>query len=799
MIISFSSINEFFDTQLDVFEVSEKLTMAGLEVDSINPIDFSTIDTNVVVGKITDISKHPNADKLKVCMIEIPEESLQIVCGASNIDVGDLVPIAKIGTKLPSGLKIKKSKIRDVESYGMLCSLSELGVSYDISDGIFLMPDNFKIGQSLNTCLELNDYILDFGITPNRGDCLSALGIAREVSVLMDLDIVSNLLDIDDEHVESKSLNGLTVESFSDNLRRYCLIEIDNIKVAESPFWLKNFLAKFNISSINNVVDCTNYFMLLFGHPIHAFDRNKISTDKIIISDEKDAEIETLSGEQVKLKDILAISDSNHPIAIAGIIGGKESSVTYDTENILIECASFSPSTIRKNSKKLNISTESSFRFERDVPSSTTSIDILIAANLIKNICGGTISKEFLDTHPDLENESTIHLDFDKLKKVIGIEIDNKEIIKILKSLNINALELSKNNGIFEAPYYRSDLKFDQDLIEEVARIKGIDNIPLASPNIPITQFPKTSFQNLRKIKKNIRTTLSNEGFSEVINFSFLDKSVLKNFDSKALKIVNPLSSDTETLRTSLLPSVLQNFLYNFNHGFESIRLFELGKIFLSENGSTEKEQLVFLSTEARENSFWNKNKVDFYDIKGSLFMVLNNLNLDLKQISLSSHLSNYQNVFHPGKSCEVFFNSESIGFLGEIHPELLNEFGIKKVAIGCTLDLDKISDLKIGIKKMEKFTNFPQVKRDISLLVEDKVESGEILNSIMNSKVNILKDVKLFDYFKNDKIGDSKVSLSFSLTFESFEKTLQDDEIVKAMEKIIKNLESNFDMEVRN
>src|SRR6056300_1581830 len=567
MIISFSSINEFFDTQLDVFEVSEKLTMAGLEVDSINPIDFSTIDTNVVVGKITDISKHPNADKLKVCMIEIPEESLQIVCGASNIDVGDLVPVAKIGTKLPSGLKIKKSKIRDVESYGMLCSLSELGVSYDISDGIFLMPDNFKIGQSLNTCLELNDYILDFGITPNRGDCLSALGIAREVSVLMDLDIVSNLLDIDDEHVESKSLNGLTVESSSDNLRRYCLIEIDNIKVAESPFWLKNFLAKFNISSINNVVDCTNYFMLLFGHPIHAFDRNKISTDKIIISDEKDAEFETLSGEQVKLKDILAISDSNHPIAIAGIIGGKESSVTYDTENILIECASFSPSTIRKNSK---------------------------------NICGGTISKEFLDTHPDLENESTIHLDFDKLKKVIGIEIDNKEIIKILKSLNINALELSKNNGIFEAPYYRSDLKFDQDLIEEVARIKGIDNIPLASPNIPITQFPKTSFQNLRKIKKNIRTTLSNEGFSEVINFSFLDKSVLKNFDSKALKIVNPLSSDTETLRTSLLPSVLQNFLYNFNHGFESIRLFELGKIFLSENGSTEKEQLVFLSTEAR-------------------------------------------------------------------------------------------------------------------------------------------------------------------------------------------------------
>ena len=236
MIISFSSINKFFDEQLDVFEVSEKLTLAGLEVDSIEPIDFSSIDPNVVVGKITDISKHPNADKLKVCKVELLEESFQIVCGASNINVGDLVPLAKIGAKLPTGLKIKKSKIRDIESYGMLCSLSELGISYDIFDGIFLIPDNFKIGQSLNTFIELNDYILDFGITPNRGDCLSALGIAREVSVLMDLDIVSDLFDIDDNQVEAASLNGITVESISDSLRRYCLIEIDDIKVTESPF-----------------------------------------------------------------------------------------------------------------------------------------------------------------------------------------------------------------------------------------------------------------------------------------------------------------------------------------------------------------------------------------------------------------------------------------------------------------------------------------------------------------------------------------------------------------------------------
>ena len=322
MIISFSSINKFFDEQLDVFEVSEKLTLAGLEVDSIEPIDFSSIDPNVVVGKITDISKHPNADKLKVCKVELLEESFQIVCGASNINIGDLVPLAKIGAKLPTGLKIKKSKIRDIESYGMLCSLSELGISYDIFDGIFLIPDNFKIGQSLNTFIELNDYILDFGITPNRGDCLSALGIAREVSVLMDLDIVSDLFDIDDNQVEAASLNGITVQSNSDSLRRYCLIEIDDIKVTESPFWLKNFLAKFNISSINNVVDCTNYFMLLFGHPIHAFDRDKISTDKIVISDKLDAEIQTLSGEQVKLNDVLAILDSNKPIAIAGIVGG---------------------------------------------------------------------------------------------------------------------------------------------------------------------------------------------------------------------------------------------------------------------------------------------------------------------------------------------------------------------------------------------------------------------------------------------------------------------------------------------
>ena len=351
MLVSMSSIQQHFEESLDVNDISEKLTMVGIEVDSVNKCDFESLDDKIVIGQIKNIKKHPNADKLQICEVDTKTELLTIICGASNINNGDIIPVAKIGSKLPSGLKIKKSKIRDLESFGMMCSLEELGQPYQIDNGILILSTDFEIGEPLNKSRNLNDYILDIGITPNRGDCLSSLGIAREISSIIKKNIKSEYNYKNSSHNIDFDSDKLNVVIDSDDVRRYCLAKIDNLIVTKSPFWLKNFLAKFGISSVNNLVDATNYFMITTGQPLHAFDYNLIDKSKIFISDKIDSEIETLSNVLCKTKGSLSISDGIGPIAVAGVIGGKRTSISHETKCILLECASFEPTAIRKSTK----------------------------------------------------------------------------------------------------------------------------------------------------------------------------------------------------------------------------------------------------------------------------------------------------------------------------------------------------------------------------------------------------------------------------------------------------------------
>ena len=797
MLISFSSLEVFFDEKLNIEEISEKLTMSGIEVDSVTKCDFESLDDLIVVGEIANIFKHPNADKLQICEINIgKEESLQIVCGAKNISIGDFVPTALVGSKLPTGLKIKKSKIRDQESYGMLCSLQELGLPYQIDDGIFLLPNNYQIGESLNKFYELNDFILDLGITPNRGDCLSSYGISREICAVLK-NKIKPAFDFDDNLFQNSSQIDIDVSIDSKNVRRYCLTKINNVKIGNSPFWLKNYLAKFGISSINNLVDITNYFMLVSGQPIHAFDLDLINSKKIIISDQTDSEFETLSNQQCQTNKSLSISDGIGPVALAGIIGGKRTSVSFETKDILLECASFNPESIRKSSKHLNISTESSFRFERDVPPNLTRINIINAANLIADFCGGEISNEIYDSNINIKNLDPIKINLSKISSVIGIDINKEKIYDIFNCLNIKLINETEEYSTLIPPDYRTDLKDEHDLIEEIARMMGLDSIPEIPPKIPLALKPNNNFLSYRNEKKLIRNILISHGYSEVVNFSFVSNENILNSNNSSLKILNPISSDLSVMRNNLLSSLIENASYNLNRGSEAINIFEIGKVFINKKENSENLFVSFLSSETRQDLLWDKTSTNYYDLKGIVEKILFSFNFNSTQISFSK--INDNNLYHPGKSAKIEINNIEIGQIGEIHPQLLKSFNIKKSLLGCELNIENLPKDMNTTKSMKAFSNLPQVKRDFSIILKKNVPADSILKKILELNVPILKDVKIFDSFQSDKIGKDKVSISFSLIYETSEKTLEDSEVSNATDLIISKIKELYDFEVRS
>jgi len=799
MLVSMSSIQQHFEESLDVNDISEKLTMVGIEVDSVNKCDFESLDDKIVIGQIKNIKKHPNADKLQICEVDTKTELLTIICGASNINNGDIIPVAKIGSKLPSGLKIKKSKIRDLESFGMMCSLEELGQPYQIDNGILILSTDFEIGEPLNKSRNLNDYILDIGITPNRGDCLSSLGIAREISSIIKKNIKSEYNYKNSSHNIDFDSDKLNVVIDSDDVRRYCLAKIDNLTVTKSPFWLKNFLAKFGISSVNNLVDATNYFMITTGQPLHAFDYNLIDKSKIFISDKIDSEIETLSNVLCKTKGSLSISDGIGPIAVAGVIGGKRTSISHETKCILLECASFEPTAIRKSTKNLNIATDSSFRFERDISEHLTAKNLYYAVQLVKKLCGGELTKEIYDSKPNLNYEKHVLLGLNKISDKIGISIEKNKIINMLESININMINDENDFITFSIPPYRTDINYDYDLIEEIARINGLNSIPNISPKIPISEKPKSDFSSKRILKNKLRNILSSAGLSEVINFSFIDNNKFTGDTSNDIQILNPLSNDTGKLRSSTLQSLLENALYNINRGSESVGIFEISKVFDKTYQDSECLELGIVSSVARNDLYWDKAEIGFYDLKGTVQKIFSSLSIKTSDISYDEISKDDNKIYHPGKSTKISISKNTVGTLGEIHPKVLQRFQIKKPIIGVLINLDLLDNLVPDNKQMYKFSNFPQVKRDFSLIINSDLSAGEIIDEIYNLKIDILKDVKIFDSFRSDKFGDDKISLSFSLTFESTDKTLEDIEVVNATDSIIKSLQNKFNFKVRS
>jgi phenylalanyl-tRNA synthetase beta chain len=806
MIILLSELNKVLNKRLEIQLVSEALTMIGLEVEEVSEVKVSALDKNIVVGKIKTIEKHPNADKLQLCSVDSGDELHTIVCGASNIRVGDKVPLAKIGTKLlgtdkfPEGLKIKKSKIRDVESFGMLCSSSELGLQYEFEDGIFILPEDLEVGKKVSEIIELNDYMIDISITPNRGDCLSVYGICRELSAALNFNFSDPMLKNKMNYKKVDSLDGVFIQLDSEDTIRYTLTKINNVRIGPSPFWLKNFLAKMNITSINNVVDTSNFFMLTTGHPIHVFDFDQIEGKKISITTSAKGEVETLSNELKNVDNHLVVCDDSGPIALAGIIGCKRASVNSKTKNILVECASFKPSKVRASSKLLNISTESSYRFERHVSEFTIGQALSYAAELIQSICSGEVSNEYLDTFADLENTRSVKLNLKKVSSILGIEISDEEIISILSSLSINLLpgKDGDSNNIFSVPSYRFDIEHEHDLVEEVARIKGYDSIVPMLPQVSIREKLRNPVLDIRELSAGIRESFSQDGFSEVINFSFTDDDLFN--DLKKVEILNPISKDSKFLRSSLIPSLLKNASFNLNHGNDRLKLFEIGNVFHSSGKQIlQRMEVATICSIESNNLMWDKENFDFYDIKRTVENFIEFAGLGLENVSIRSESETiYSTVLHPGKSGFIFYNDTEIGFLGELHPEILSANNIKKGLIVSTLFLDQISNIKIKPKTLKAFGTFPFIQRDVSILINKSIEGANIINLIKNFKSSIVKETFIFDVFENPKLGNDKKSLSISVLFGADDRTLEDQEVSEELDKILLNIQKEIPLEIR-
>jgi len=788
MKISLDWINDFINvSDLDPKYIEEKLTSLGLECNiEKNRYYF---DSNVVIGKILKVEKHPNADKLNICTVDVGEEdNLSIVCGAPNIITDIFVPVAKIGASIgKEKLKISKSKIRDMYSYGMICSGKELSLNED-DNGIMILKSNIKLGSSLISYVKQN-IILDIDLTPNRGDCFSHLGVSREISTFTDkpLSLVSK--DIIKDIFKTSDNIDIKV-SEPDICLRYSAILLKNIKVTPSCTWLKDRLESIGCNSINNVVDTANYIMYDLGQPLHVFDYDKIEGKKIFVRNAKvNEQLETINGNLVKLEvnDVI-IADSKKPLAIAGVIGGSNSHVTEGTINILIESAVFNELNIRKTSKTHDISTESSKRFERgvDVNSSLLAMEKFVQILQGSNDCN--VSEDYIDIYPEVVKKDSIKFNLDACNKYLGTDLTIEISKKIFHKLNF-IFKIKDNEFICEVPSYRNDLLNEVDLYEEIARLYGYDKIPTKNSfNVPYSSLIKDSLIN----ESTIRNSLSNSGFNEHYSnslYSKKDVNIITN--KKALELKNPLSKELCFLRNSMLPGLLRALSYNINRKIDYVKMYEVGSCqYLDDskyNLSKEERYLNIVWTGTKSKHWIYPNFLDIYSIKGDVDLLLENIGFENVSFSYEDNV------------VIVLVDSKEIGRIVSVDKKVLKLYDIVQEVFSFEINLNNLYEKnKKKIAFYNKFGQYPSIVRDISFIVDDKYNHSDLETIIYSKGGKYLKKVVLFDYYINDKFDDNQKSLAYSLEFKSNNRTLKDSEINICFENITRALKNKYKIILR-
>lgn len=786
MIVTYKLLKEFVNFDYDVDILIDKLSLQGLEVESVKKYG-GHID-KLIIGQIKEITKHPNADKLSICMVDIGKETKRIICGASNVwdKPNPKVIVALEGCFLPTlNFKIKKTKIRGEESVGMIVSEQELGL-IEKSEGIWLLPDSAKVGEYPKDFIPKEDYIIEISPTANRGDLLGLLGVAREVAAMTKSKVKYPVINI----TENKSIEkpNITIEN-PELCSRFTSRIIKGIKVTDSPKWLKDRLLKLGQRPINNIVDISNYVMLEIGHPNHIYDLNKLENKQIIVRRAKANEtIKTLDDIDRKLKpEMLLIADKNSAVGLAGIMGSESSEVSEETVDLLLEAAYFNPNNIRKTSKALNISTDASYRFERIADINITKFTIDRITQLISEICGGEIS-EMIDVYPN--KIKTVNMDFkiSYLKKIAGHTISKEETKQILESFEFTVKDVDEDTINLTVPTFKTDVLRPIDVVEEVIRAYGYCNIP--STTFPIA-MNEDILNTKEHTKDKIKDLLIGLGLTEVVNLSFSlskDISLMKLSTDKVIKVLNPISQDQELLRQSLIPNLIQNCLFNFARGNKNLSIFEIGHIFEkskeSKIGFAEKKSLgIVLYGNATEKELYSQVRtVDFFDMKGIIKSLLSNLKIKspkYEKISIP--------LLHKGKSAEILINNKKIGYLGELHPSITKSYKINTSVIVAEISIDAIEKAKTIEKSFSEISKFPPIYRDANFEVNSDI-THELISSVIKKKGgNLLACYKLIDIYIDEKLKtENKKSMTYQFIFQDIKKTLDDKKVDAILETVI-------------
>lgn len=793
MRVSCNWLRDYVDFELSPTELAEKLTMSGFEVEEIIP----TLQKfeNIIVGKVLSCKKHPNADKLSICEVEVPDKTLNVICGAPNVAENKKVAFANIGVTLPAGFKIKKAKIRGIESYGMICSEEELGL-VDKSDGIWILPDNWEIGSDVYSQIKDDeDFILDIAITPNRPDGMSMIGIAREVAA-----ITGNQLRLPEftmEEEAEKAEDFAAVEILNpDGCPRYVAKIIKDVKIQSSPMWMAKRLKAAGIRPINNIVDITNYVLMELGQPLHAFDYANLSGQKIIVRDSKSGEkFTTLDEKDRELpENTVLICDQVKPIAIGGVMGGLNSEVSETTTTILLESAYFNPIRIGRTSKRMGLSTEASQRFERGIDPNGAVFAANRAACLMGKLANGKILGNSIDNYPNKISPRKFEVRVEKINKVLGTKLTDKKITEILSSLKIDF-----NGKFVTIPTFRPDLEREIDIVEEIARMVTFDKIPVKEK----CEINYESFENKKDIFiSKLKQTFIEFGLTEVITNSMLSKEIMVDNEWKkyTIPLLNPISDDMSIMRTSLLPGLLKVTAYNLNRNQQNIRVFELGRVFHKINEKLESAQPYYISgiiCGSRSIKSWSNeaHNADFYDIKGIVESFIDKINLDkVDFIIYDSH-----KYFDEKQTIVLKDSKNEVGFFGKINNNVLKKFDIESEVFGFELNVDYIQDIYNQNRQYKPFSKYPYVEKDLAFVCSDGLYARDIVNTIERAGGDLISSAEVFDLYKGENLGDGKKSIAFRIRFQSFEKTLQDKEIDALLKKIIQKVELTFQAKLRD
>ncbi len=809
MKLSYKWLSKYLELDLEPKDLAEKIERTAVEVDSVTRLDYKL--KKIVVGHTLEVTEHPDSDHLHICQVDVGEEEpIQIVCGAPNIAADQDVIVALHGSRIKDNVKIKRSKMRGAPSNGMICALQEIGypdnvVPKDYADGIYVFPadSHVKPGDSVMEALGMDDDVIDTSVTPNRGDMFSMNGNAHEIAAILDQKANFEVLKVQDEQKSADTLaDQIKVEIDEQDVAPvYKLMAIENVKIAPSPFWLQTTLMKAGIRPINNVVDVTNYIMLKYGQPLHAYDLDQLKGQIISVAPAgENVKFTTLDDEKRDLRpEDLVITADGTPIAMAGVMGGMATEVSDQTQNIVIEAAIFDPIKIRKTARYHNLHSEAAMRFERGIDHSSLDDALNEAASLVADFGQGKVMSGVVVGNDTKLNPESITIALARINKILGTSLTSEEVVAIFDRLGFSTeLDATKQTFKVTVPVRRWDIHIEADLLEEVARIFGYDNLPVTLPTGDPTIGQLTTEQKLMRAS---RTVMEGLGLTQAMSYGLTTIAKSQQFvkgDHELVKVDWPMTKDREALRMNLISGLLDDIAYNKARSVENVALYEQGRVFYG-NGQAQPEEIEHIAgaiTGSMQAKSWNEKEkpVTFFDVKGIVEQYLKNVAVAGEVSYVADH---DRQGMHPGRTADVLLDGDVIGFIGQIHPTTAEEFKIKETYV-FELNLTKIIHAEKKLQHYDVISKYPAITRDIAILVNKEVSNTEVLNVINETKQKNLIKVELFDVYEGKNLEKGMKSLAYQFTYQDTNDTLQEDAINDEFSKVIKNLEEKLNVTVR-